>query len=100
MASQSSYLLLAQHTLHEFGVIIDLISQNMITKDLARKIDIFFYVDHNRQAKKIYSDMKDGYGQIDELYKSLCRLELAIKVRWQNDYNFIALPVSMHEFFG
>ena len=100
MASVSSYHLLAQHTLHELGVIIDLIAQNVIKKDLSDKIDIFFYIEQNQLARRIYSDMTDDANGIAELYESLCRVELAVKVRWQNDFRFIATPVSMHEYFG
>lgn len=100
MEDLAKYDLLARHTLHEFGVIIDLIAQNVVDCNLAKKIDIFFYIDQNRLAKKIYSDMRDDATRVAELYTSLCRVELAVKSRWQNDYRFIATPVSLHEYFG
>lgn len=100
MENVVKYDLLARHTLHELTIIVDLIAQHVTVRDLAKKIDIFFYIDQNRRAKMIYADMKDGVSKVSELYKDLCRVELSVKARWQNDYRFIATPVSLHEYFG
>ena len=100
MSVLSSYHLLAQHTLHELGIIVDLISKKIIDRELATKIDVYFYLEQNRKAKKIYSDMRDDVNGIRDHYDHLCRVELAVKARWQSDYRFIATPVSLHEYFG
>lgn len=99
MVSPAKYCLHAQHMVHEIGVIVDLIHQHIAEKALGTKIDVFFYIDSNRKARKLLADMQYGADDIETLYREFVALETSLKEKWQNDFRLIATPVSMHEYF-